>query len=451
MIEKVLKINFRDRVHMMNRSSGLKSFVIGAIALLAMEVHAQPVLSLKELTRLAVQNNKDLKTARLAIASTKARLVQAGLWSNPSLNLNNNDDRVFNNEGEYSRSITFNQAFPISGRIAKQKTVARIDILRAQAEVYEATRQLSAKVANAYYVVVVAEHRMQQLNYLQGINQELVRVIHNRYHAAEISKLDDNSARIEYARIIQEKQLLKSQLISQYALLNQLIGQAPNTPLQIEKTIKVARKIPLLTGLITHAMSNRPDRMGLVLAEQRALADRRLAQVERFADWNVGVGVQQDKIVVEGGLPQPADRTLGVSLSIPLPLLNRNQGRIMETATAGTQAMMAIEALNLVIETEVTSNYGQLNALKTSVVQTQGTSLRLGLENVKLAREAYQNGQVSFLNVLQVQRQQNDVQMAYLTTVGQYFQSYVALCTAIGASDSAGLCSYLPLTKEVTK
>ncbi|CZP44844.1 TPA: TolC family protein [Legionella pneumophila subsp. pneumophila] len=436
---------------MIKQNWGFTCFLMGVIALIPLLGYAKPPLDLKELTQLGIQNNKDLKAARFAIAIAEARLTQSGLWSNPSLNLNNNDDRLFNNEGEYSRSINFNQAFPISGRIGRQKTVARIDILRAQAEVFEATRQLSAKVANAFYTVVVAENRMQQLNYLQGINQELVRVIHNRYHAAEISKLDDNSARIEYARIKQEKQLLKSQLISQYALLNQLIGRAPNASLHVEKTIRIAKGLPSLGSLINHALNNRPDRRGLLLAEQRALADRRLAQAERFADWNLGVGVQQDKIVVEGAPPQQADRTLGVSLSIPLPILNRNQGRILEAGATGAQAMMAIDALNLAIETEVTSNYGQLNALKISVVQTQGTSLRLGLENVTLAREAYQNGQVSFLNVLQVQRQQNEVQMAYLTTVGQYFQSYVALCTAIGAPHSSELCSYLSFTKDTTK
>ncbi|EHL29689.1 TolC family protein [Legionella drancourtii] len=436
---------------MMKQNWGLKYLVVGIMALMPVLVYAKPPLGLKELAQLAIQHNKDLKAARFAIAIAEARLIQAGLWSNPTLNLNNNDDRLFNNEGEYTRSINFNQAFPISGRIAKQKTIARIDIVRAQAEVFEATRLLSAKVANAYYAVVVAENRMQQLNYLQSINQELVRVIHNRYHAAEISKLDDNSARIEYARIKQEKQLLKSQLISQYALLNQLIGQGPNTPLPVQKSIKIEKNIPPLGVLTQYALNHRPDRRSLFLTGQRAMADRRLAQSERFADWNVGVGVAQDKIVVEGAPPQQADRTLGISLSIPLPLLNRNQGRILETSATGTQAMMSIDALNLTIETEVASNYGQLNALKTSVVQTQGTSLRLGLENVTLAREAYQNGQVSFLNVLQVQRQQNEVQMAYLTTVGQYFQSYVALCTAIGAPHSSGFCSYLSPTKEVTK
>ncbi|RUR10050.1 TolC family protein [Legionella septentrionalis] len=436
---------------MMNQNWNLKYFLLGMMTLMPILVHAKPPLGLKELTQLAIQNNKDLKAARLNIAIAEARLVQAGLWSNPSLNINNNDDRVFNNEGEYSRSINFNQAFPISGRIGRQKTVARIDILRAHAEVCEAIRQLSAKVANAYFAVVVAENRMQQLNYLQRINQELVRVIHNRYHAAEISELDDNSARIEYARIKQEKQLLESRLISQYTLLNQLIGQAPNSPLKVEKTITIANKIPSLRALIPHALNHRPDRQSLLLAGHRAEADRRLAQTERFADWNVGIGVQQDKIVVEGAPPQQADRTLGISLSIPLPLLNRNQGRILEASATGTQTMMTIDALNLAIETDVTSNYGQLNILKTSLIQTQGTSLRLGLQNVKLAREAYQNGQVSFLNLLQVQRQQNDVQMAYLTTVEQYFQSYVALCAAMGAPHPSGFCSYLSFTKEVTK
>ena len=292
---------FRDRVYiMMNQNWGLKYWVVSIMVLMPVLVYATSSLGLKELTQLAIQHNKDLKAARYAIAIAEARLIQAGLWSNPTLNLNNNDDRVFNNEGEYTRSISFNQAFPISGRIAKQKTIARIDIVRAHAEVFEATRLLSAKVANAYYAVVVAENRMQQLNYLQSINQELVRVIHNRYHAAEISKLDDNSARIEYARIKQEKQLLKSQLISQYALLNQLIGQAPNTLLSIQKTIMIAKNSPSLEVLTQYALNHRPDRRGYFSAGQRAMADRRLAQAERFADWNVGVGVQQDKIVVEG-------------------------------------------------------------------------------------------------------------------------------------------------------
>ncbi|HGC5940483.1 TPA: TolC family protein [Legionella pneumophila] len=406
-------------------------------------VSAQVALSLNELTQRAIDQNKDLRAARYTVAIATARLVQAGLWPNPSLNLSNNDDRLFNDEGEYSRSAGFSQAFPISGRIAKQKTVARFDVLKAITEIREAERQLSSKVANAFYAAVITERRLHQLNYLLQINHELVDVIHNRYHAAEISKLDDNSARIEYLRIAQEKHLLHSLRISQYALLNQLMGRAANSPLSLKSELITGNKFPELPLLKALALKNRPDRQAIVLSIHRANADRRLARAERFADWTLGLGVQQDKIVVEEGPPQPADRTLGITLSVPLPLLNRNQGRILEASHTGTQAIMALRALDLNIATEVASNYEQLNALRMSLKETQQVSLKLGVDNVKLARESYENGQISLLNVLQVQKQQNDLQMTYLNTLEKYLQVYVALCTAIGPGKTQGLCPYL--------
>ncbi|HCE5384959.1 TPA: TolC family protein [Legionella pneumophila] len=420
-------------------------FFYGVILLLlyASLATAGKALTLQEITQIALANNKDLKAARYNVTIAKARLLQAGLWPNPSLNLSNNDDRLFNDEGEYSRSAGFSQAFPISGRIAKQKTVAHLDVLKAMAEIRDAERQLSSKVANAFYAAAITERRMQQVNYLVRINHELVDVIHNRYHAAEISKLDENAARIEYLRIGQEKHLLHSFSINQYALLNQLMGREANSPLSLKMDFIAERTLLKLPFLKTLALKNRPDRQSIVLSIHRANADRRLAKAERFADWTVGLGVQQDKIVVEEGPPQPADRTLGVTLSMPLPLLNRNQGRILEASHTGTQALMALRALNLSIETEVTSNYGQLKALQMSLKETQQVSLKLAVENVKLARDSYESGQISFLNVLQVQKQQNDLQTTYLNTLEKYLQVYVALCTAIGPGKTNGFCPYL--------
>ncbi|MFC7781253.1 TolC family protein [Legionella taurinensis] len=419
------------------------SYWVVLLLLYASWATAGKALTLQEITQMALVNNKDLKAARYNVAIAKARLLQAGLWPNPSLNLSNNDDRLFNDEGEYSRSAGFNQAFPISGRIAKQKTVARLDVLKAMAEIREAERQLSGKVANAFYTAIITERRMQQVNYLLRINHELVDVIHNRYHAAEISKLDENAARIEYLRIGQEKHLLHSLRISQYATLNQLMGREANSPLSLKMDFIAERKLLKLPLLKALALKNRPDRQGIVLSIERANADRRLAKAERFADWTVGLGVQQDKIVVEEGPPQPADRTLGVTLSVPLPLSNRNQGRILEASHTGTQAIMALRALDLSIATEVASNYEQLKALQMSLKETQQVSLKLAVENVKLARDSYENGQISFLNVLQVQKQQNELQTTYLNTLEKYLQVYVALCTAIGPGKTQGFCPYL--------
>jgi cobalt-zinc-cadmium efflux system outer membrane protein len=282
-----------------------------------------------------------------------------------------------------------------------------------------------------------------------GINQELVRVTQNRYHAAEVSELDANTARIEYQRIRQEKQLLDSVRISQLAQLNQLLGRSATSALSLDTTPPKQIRLPELSALQSMALKYRPDRQAILLNIERANADIHLARAERFADWTVGVGVQQDKIVVQGAPPQQADRTLAVGVAIPLPILNGNQGRILQASATETQALMALQALNLVIETEVASNYAQLQALQTNLRQTQSTSHELTLNNVKLARDAYQNGQLSLLNLVQVQRQQNDLQMAYLTNLEKYLQAYVALCTAIGSGRPLALCDYLSYKRNL--
>lgn len=406
-------------------------------------VFAKSTLSLKQITQIALHTNRDLKAARFNVSIARARLVQAGLWSNPNLNLTSNDDSAFNNEGEYSRTAGFTQAFPISGRIAQQKKVARVDVVKAVAEIREAERQLSANVANAFYSVVVTERRLKQQNYLLNLNQQLVKVTHNRYHVAEVSELDDNTARLEFQRVNQEKHLLESVKISQIAQLNQLLGRAATAPLALDLNAPKLTPWPKLNTLQAHALKNRPDRQALLLTIQRANANVHLARTSRFADWTVGLGVQQDKIVVEGAPPQQADRTLGLSVAIPLPLLNQNQGLIAEASATGTQAIMALKALNLAIETQVASNYAQLKLLQQALQQNQNQSLQLAIKNMQLAREAYKNGQLSLLNVVQVQRQQNDVQLTYLTNLEKYLQAYVALCTAIGAGERVAPCDYL--------
>lgn len=400
-------------------------------------------LTLKQMTQMALRANRDLKAARLNVSIAQARLVQAGLWSNPSLNLTNNDDRVFNNEGEYSRTAGFIQAFPISGRIARQKKVARVDVAKAMAEIREAERQLSANVANAFYSLVVTEGRLKQQNYLLDLNRQLVAVTQNRYQVAEVSELDNNTAQLEYQRIHQEKHLLESTKIAQVALLNQLLGRPANAPLNLDLNPPKANSWPNVNTLIAIALKNRPDRQALLLTIHRSTANVQLARAERFADWTLGLGVQQDRIVVEGGAPQPADRTLGVSLSVPLPLLNQNQGTIAEASATGTQAILALRALTLNIETQVSSQLAQLKLLQHTIEQTQKQSLPLTLKNVQLANTAYKNGQLSLLNLVQVQRQQNDVQLAYLTNLEKYLQNYVALCTAIGTNAAVKPCNYL--------
>lgn len=431
--------------HISNRLSFFPSHLLLGLSMLfsVSVLFAAPGLTINQLTKIAIQNNKDLQAARYNIKQAQARLIQAGLWSNPSLNLNNSDDRLITNEGEYTRSAGFSQSFPISGRISRQKNLARVDIALALTEIRNAKRLLRGSVADAAFALFITDSRLKLLNGLLTINKKLVEVTQNRYQAAEVSELDTNTASLEYQRILQEKQLLQSIRIGQVALLNQLLGRSATAPLRLNQFTPEIKQLPVLSTLQNTAIKQRPDMQMLWLSAHRAQADQQLAKAERWADWNLGVTVQQSKQVIQGAPPQNPDRQLSFGLTIPFPLLNGNQGRILETGAAQTQALTKIQALKLVIETEIASNYTQLQALRNTLAETIQGPLKLSLRNVRLAREAYKNGQISLLGVLQIQRQQYDLQVAYLTMREKYIQVLVKFCTALSHDDSSNLCPYL--------
>ncbi|MDI9819581.1 MULTISPECIES: TolC family protein [unclassified Legionella] len=405
-------------------------FLIGFLPFIAL---AKPGLTLEQLIKIAIENNRDLKAAQYNLILAQARLKQAGLWPNPRLEIADNDDRLFTDEGEYTRSIRFQQAFPISGRISKQKNIARLDLALAEAEIRNAKRELKGQVADSFYTLLIVEARLSQLDRLLTINQQLIQVSQKRFHAAEVSELDVNTSALEYQRILQERQTQESLRVNQIAKLNQLLGRSGQPALAFDKKLPKPIPLPDMKVLQKIALKQRPEMQIARLNLHRSQAQQQLARAERWADWSVGLGIQQNKQVVDGAPPQQADRALMINVSVPLPLLNANQGRIEEANAQGIQSLLRLKAIKLAIETEVISNYRQLQALQVTMKQSQtNRTLNLINRNNKLARSAYRNGQLSLLDVLQIQRQQNDLQVAQLNLLEKYLQALVRLCIALG-------------------
>jgi len=411
---------------------GTRGMFLFLFLIFAPAANAEDVLSLDQLIGIALQNNKALKAAKHNVDIAKARLMQAGQYPNPRLNLLNSDDSLLTNEGEYARSVGISQQFPVAGRIGNQENVAQVDIEIASAEIKDAERKLKGEVASVFYTLLIIDYRIEKISAFMIVNEKLIGVTRKRYQAAEASELDVNAAQLEYERLLQEKNLLENQRITQIAKLNELLGRNPSCSLAIEKKRPKVFALPNLDEKIDLSLKLRPDLQISQLTINRARADNELAEAQKWEDWTIGVGVERDKQVVTGAPPQKPDNKIALNLSIPLPLLNSNQGRIQETAALHSQALSKIEALKLAIQTEVKNAYSEVQGLKNILERSNNNSIVLSEKNALLAQHAYNNGQISFLEVVQAQRQQNDLQSLYLNTLDQYFQAFVKLQTAVG-------------------
>ena len=389
-------------------------------------------MTLPQAIDIAVQNNKDLQAARYAVQQARARLLQAGLPSNPRLDIAARNDLLFGNKGEYTASVGISQQFPVAGRIARQKEVARVDVALALAEIRQAELKLAGDVTSGFYRVLALNRQIEIRERLIDADQKLVLGTRNRFKAAEVSELDVNAAQLELQRLTQERALLLSQRMTQLAQLNQLLGRSATEAIALDDTLPSSDALPSLAEQQRQALTVRPELRFALLNADRARADQALARAQRWEDWTVGVGLEQGRQVIDGAPPQGTSRALGLSLSIPLPLRNQNQGRIAEAAAAGTQADARVEALKLSINNEVASAYAEAERLQQAISAYQGSMLALSARNVRLAQQGYNQGLISIVEVVQAQRQQGELNMAYLNTLDQYLQALARLRIATG-------------------
>ena len=407
-------------------------FLVGN-ALLGFNQNANAAgIALPQAIDTAIQGNKDLQTVRYIVEQARARLLQAGLSPNPRLDLAAKDDRIFRNEGDYAASIGISQQFSVSGRIARQKEVARVDVALALAEIRQAELKLAGEVTSRFYSLLALNRQIEARERLIAVDQKLVQGSRNRFKAAEVSELDVNTAQLDLLRLSQERALLLSQRVSQLAQLNQLLGRSATQAIELDDTLPTSDALPSLADLQYQALALRPDLRFALLNADRAQANQALAHAQRLEDWTVGVGLEQGRQVIDGAPPQATSRVLGLNLSIPLPLRNRNQGNIAEAAAVGAQAYARVEALRLSIGNEVASDYAETERLQQALSEYQRSMLAMSTRNVRLAQQGYNQGLIPIGDVVLIQRQQGELNIAYLNTLDQYLQALARLHIATG-------------------
>ena len=156
--------------------------------------------SLSALITTAQRDNQDLRAARYEVALGRVRLEQAGLLANPRLNIGGGGDIWHPSSGAYNASLGVSQEFPVAGRVAKQRAVARIDIALALSGIDDAERRLAGDVAASAYRLLVIDRQLQLADEQLAVDARLARVTRSRFTAAEVSELDVNAVDIDAQR-----------------------------------------------------------------------------------------------------------------------------------------------------------------------------------------------------------------------------------------------------------
>lgn len=384
----------------------------------------------------ALRANPDLAAASAAIEGARGRLIQAGLWNNPELRLAGRGDVVFQNEGERALGVDFEQRFPIAGRLGRAEDVARVDLALALAESREFERTLIGDVQRTVYGLVALDEAIASRESVIRTAAQLVQAAARRRQAAEVSDADVNLLEIELARFEQEKRRLELDRRIEAVRLNRLLYRAVGAPVSVSSSLVSTAFDPSQVG---DALARRPDLVRTRLEIDRARAETRLARAETWEDWTLGVGYENDRQVFRNepavdpiGVKQ--DDFLGASLNVPLPLWNRNQGRVVAARADERRAQARLASLERAAEAEVEDARRRVEELSRVAREYDVSLLPRSQRNVELLERGYRQGLVAITTLVQAEQQLADTVLRRAETLGELRQAEVDLETAAAAS-----------------
>lgn len=379
---------------------------------------------------LALRGNRDLMAARFGIRQAEARLKQAGLLPNPELELGRANDRLLKNEGEYNLSAGFKQRFPITGRLAKERAVARVDVALALAEVRNQERLFVGEVMDRSREWIVLSDKLKANEETRGIIQKLIDSSEKRLKVAEVSEADVNLSKLEAEKLSLAKAALLNQQEIATTELNGLLGRNPKTPLVLTGFNNLELNAGALATAARQANSKRPDHQLAALGIDRAAAEIILAQAGKWEDWTVGFAYSRSVGKFSTPIGTKADNLIGISLSVPLPFWNTNSGKVSEAEANRQRNAVELSALELRIQIETQSAENQMRRHQGILRRYRDVSLKLAETNMGLLQKGYGEGLYPITAVIQAQQQFTQLRQSYLESVGDFLKARTAWETA---------------------
>lgn len=371
-------------------------------------------LTLKEAIDLALKNNPELAVERRSLDVAQGALLQARIYPfNPELSVEPGfgGGKTFENGGSrFTRGVQINlsQTVEIKGQRGLRIREATANLNQVDWSIRDAERRVLAQVARAFNAVLLAQERLKFAGEIVALNRELLRIAQELFSAGAVPRLDALRAEVELRRAVNQQTAEARQLDAFRKELALLLGQPPGFVVQVVGPLLYTPRETKLDRLKALAFESRPDLKAAEAGVRVAEAELALVRAEQvFPALNVAARYEEDREV------DSQDRRFILSLSIPLPLINRRQGELVSAAAERDRQVTTVDLIRAQIEKEVRQAFDRFTASQEIVEAFVQKILPQQEENFKLVREGYELGQFRLTDVLVAQREFTEGRLGY--------------------------------------
>jgi outer membrane protein, heavy metal efflux system len=394
--------------------------------------------SSSDLVRRALASNGELAAARIEIERGRARLRQAGLRPNPTLDFEQTSGKYTGSIGESETSIGVALPLELGGKRRRRIELAAAELEAVEAEVADRERRLAAEVRSIHAQALAALRELETTESLNNLDLKTTRFVQARVNEGESAPIELNLLRVEVDRLRSRRALIEGRLKATLLRLKSLAGIPAAEPLRLREDLSAPVLPPppaSVEAAIDIALRHRPDLKLARLNEEVAQAGLSLARanstpdVTAFSRYTLNPSSYEDTPV---GIRNERDRLLTFGVSIGIPVFNRNQGAKAESAAAISQARTRREFLESVVRSEVESAYARFEAARAAVATFEQGVIARSNENIRVIRAAYDLGQYKITDFINEQRRLVESQRDFTETLSEQYRALADLQAALG-------------------
>ncbi|MEI6492173.1 MAG: TolC family protein [Verrucomicrobiota bacterium] len=391
---------------------------------------AAETLDFDQAQKFALSHSPAIRAAYSTIGQARGRLLQAGLWPNPEIDLSYRADFFFGGEGQDKAMASLMQRLPWSGRLARAQKVSRVEVAMALAEVRDAERKLILEVQRTFIQSRAAAEKAATLKKLSASMDSLIALNEAGQQSGQASAMAVNLAKVEREGLRQQMLSLEANEEAAVATLKGTLG-IPGTQLLTLKG-SVADIISRLKNPSSGSTLYRPDLVRAALEADAAAAEIALARSEVWED--ITVGVEYEYMKTLNGTDLMNENFLGARVIVPLPVWNRNQGNIAEKTAGRERAGSALLAAKLGIESEIAT--ARIRAAKTGSIASviSKDSLPLLDETRGVLESAIRTGQANTSEAITLTNQEINQRLFYVDSLMNQAQALSDLEAALGSN-----------------
>jgi cobalt-zinc-cadmium efflux system outer membrane protein len=390
-----------------------------------------------DLVRRALTSNAELGATRLEIERARARLRQAGLRPNPSVEFEQQQG-VFNSPGERTTSVGVSVPLELGSKRQRRIDLAQAEFEAVQAEVADRERRLANDVRAAYAEAMAAARELSITADLNSIDTQTAQVVEVRVKEGDAAPLELNLLRVEVERLRSRRALVTGRLQAALLKLKNLAGISGTETLRLREDLMsfVLPDPPAsLEAAVEIALRSRPDLRLAKLTEEVAQAGLRLARAQAVPDVTAFSRYSRSRSTFDQtpiGPLTDRDKLFAYGVSISIPVFNRNQGAKAEAEAAIAQSQQRRQFVEAVVRAEVSSAYARYQAATQAINIFEQGVIALSNENIKAIRGAYQVGAFRVTELLTEQRRLIDSQREYTEALAERYRALADLQAALG-------------------